>query len=329
MNSDSSLSLPPERKRVRAELATLVSTVADREQLKAEEGLWTACDESDVDSERLDELIQRSGLVDEDDWRHFQDKTSRGESLVERVRQLMDASMLSSWQLQKLVRGKYKGFVVGNYRVRDALGQGAAGAVYAADHQTMRRPVALKILAASLAKSDRSKQATFARLGQMGELDHDNVVHYFDVGEASGAVYLVMESIDGRSLYQLSRRFRRLPRAVVAEIASQFLDGASHVRQQAGVFPRAALDNIVADRQGILHLLPLDLTQALPLKDAADYDETSLLDHALSLRKLLCTLDPLDNDASDAPGPWHQWSDEQLHEVAQSEDGFFNSGWHV
>lgn len=315
MNSDSSSSLPFVRQQAKSELATLVNTVIDHERRKAHAAVEALCQAGEIDIQRFNDLVVRSQLVAEDDWESFLAKPP-SDDLFHWVNRLLESDLLSAWQIHKLLAGKYKGFIVGNYQVRNALGQGAAGAVYFGQHQTMRRPVALKVLAEKVTRDDDFMQTAFQRMGMLSDLDHDHIVHYFDVGEANRAVYLVMELIEGRSLQQLVRRYRRLPHPLVREIGRQLLDALHYLHQETGFMPRSAIDNVIADAQGQIHVLPLDLTATLSLD--MSYDQTSLVTAIESFRELLCMLDPIPEDEEGTLGDWHQWSEDQILSLASA-----------
>ena len=350
MTPESSSSLPAVRQQARNELANHVNTVIDHERRKARAAVEVLCQSESVTLDRFNDLVAKSKLIPDDDWQAALSEAPV-DDLLQWVNRLQESDLLSAWQIHKLLSGKYKGFVVGNYQVRDTLGQGSAGAVYFGQHQTMRRPVALKVLAEKVTRSDDLMKITFERMGLMGDLDHDHVVHYFDVGESNRAVYLVMELINGRSLQQLIRRYRRLPRHLVREIGRQMADAYQYIHSETGVLPRGAADNVVAEDCGQIHVLPLDLTATLSL--GLNFDQKSVPVAIANFRDMLCALDPpvdvdqpvaensddensddenSDDENSDddvdspagqeadasALGPWHRWTDDQITAAAES-----------
>ncbi len=84
------------------------------------------------------------------------------------------------------------------YRIVRLLGQGGAGRVYAANDELLGRPVAIKVLNESSGRDASVRLLAEARAA--AALKHPNVVAIYDVGEARGATYIVMELVDGKPL---------------------------------------------------------------------------------------------------------------------------------
>jgi len=99
----------------------------------------------------------------------------------------------------------------GSYSGLTLLGRGGMGEVYRAQHPTLNRAVAIKILPPHIAgKSDGGKR--FMREAQtIATLKHPNIVSLHDVGEQDGKPYMVMEYIDGQDLSDLLHERGRLP----------------------------------------------------------------------------------------------------------------------
>src|SRR5215204_5816362 len=96
------------------------------------------------------DLARKSGVLDE----------KRLESHIERLRQsnalppepnklagvLVRDGLLTMFQAEQLVQGKWRRFTIGRYKVLERLGAGGMGSVYLCEHILMRRRVAVKIL---------------------------------------------------------------------------------------------------------------------------------------------------------------------------------------
>src|SRR4051812_40594713 len=64
---------------------------------------------------------------------------------------LIRAGVITLFQAEQFLLGKHKGFALGGYRIVERIGMGGSGTVYLAEHQVMRRWVAIKVLPTGLA----------------------------------------------------------------------------------------------------------------------------------------------------------------------------------
>lgn len=97
-------------------------------------------------------------------------------------------------ELSKLLSG---------YDVTDLIATGGMGAVYRANQVSLDRPVAIKLLPSEL--NDPSFREQFqAEARAMAKLNHPNLIGIYDFGQADDMPYIVMELVNGKSLYYSS-----------------------------------------------------------------------------------------------------------------------------
>src|ERR1041385_9072824 len=72
------------------------------------------------------------------------------------ARALVAKGLLTRFQAEQVLAGRTAGFSLGQYRILDLLGEGGMGRVFKAQHLTMSRVVALKVLTPSLIKTTRA-----------------------------------------------------------------------------------------------------------------------------------------------------------------------------
>lgn len=117
------------------------------------------------------------------------------------------------------------GMLVDHYRLVERLGSGGMGVVFLAEHEAMRRRVALKVLTGRLQDDPDSTRRFAHEIRTSAKLIHPRFVKALDAGEFAGSPYLVMEYLDGVSLSALSRGWGSLPVADVCEIGRQIAEG--------------------------------------------------------------------------------------------------------
>jgi serine/threonine-protein kinase len=85
------------------------------------------------------------------------------------------------------------------YTIDGLIGQGGMGNVYRAHDPRLERSVALKVISDG-GVSPESTGRLLREARSAAALDHPNAVAIFDVGEADGTPYIVMELVDGHTL---------------------------------------------------------------------------------------------------------------------------------
>src|SRR5882724_3029823 len=79
---------------------------------------------------------------------------------------------------------------LGNYVLLEPLGAGGMGQVFKAEHQRMKRIVALKVLAPQLVRSTAARARFRREVEAVSRLSSPHIVAAFDAGEADGRDYL-------------------------------------------------------------------------------------------------------------------------------------------
>lgn len=100
-------------------------------------------------------------------------------------------------------------FRMGDYQLERKIGQGGMGIVYEAEHTSLRRRVAIKILKMFSLNTDSDIQRFHDEARAAARLHHTNIVPIFDFGEADGFHYIAMQLIQGDGLDVLVERFRK------------------------------------------------------------------------------------------------------------------------
>ena len=105
---------------------------------------------------------------------------------------------------------------LGTYKVRRMIGRGGMGVVLEAEDTSLKRVVAIKVLAAHVAEEPEAPRRFVREARAAAAVTHENIVTVHAVDQSGKIPYLVMEYVDGVSLEERIRSQGRLePREVV------------------------------------------------------------------------------------------------------------------
>ena len=124
-----------------------------------------------------------------------------------------------------------------NYEIKSILGEGGMGTVYLAEHLTIHRKVAIKVLKPEVAQKEEIRKRFKNEASLMAHLQHPNIVGLIDYLEQEDGLYLIMEYVDGRGLDEVIKDLSQpfpIPRAteifkkVLAAFAYAHKNGIIH-----------------------------------------------------------------------------------------------------
>src|SRR5579862_6695851 len=107
--------------------------------------------------------------------------------------------------------------LAGKYRVLREIGRGGMAAVYEAEHMSLGKKVAVKVLAAELSASTIVLERFFREARAAASVKSPYIVDIYDSGRLEdGRPFIAMELLEGESLYDRMARVRLIePRATV------------------------------------------------------------------------------------------------------------------
>jgi eukaryotic-like serine/threonine-protein kinase len=158
------------------------------------------------------------------------------------------------------------------YRVKGQIGAGGMGVVYLAEHQMLKRPCAIKLIAPDRAGDPRAMARFEREVRTTAKLSHPNTVEIYDYGRTDdGTFFYVMELLNGLSLADLVARHGPVSPGRAIFLLRQAC-GALAEAHVAGLVHRDLKPaNIFAARRGHLHdfVKLLDFGLVLPPPEAA------------------------------------------------------------
>jgi serine/threonine protein kinase len=208
------------------------------------------------------DVVAKSRLVEPPDLDEFR---SRHPALSDEPKALAKAlisdGLLTPFQSEQLLRGKYRGFVLGKYKLLDRIGLGGMGQVFLAEHGIMRKRVALKVLPPDRSSNEFARERFVREARTTGQLDHPNLIKAYDLDGDGDVHFLVLEYVDGLSLQDLVTRNGPLDAHRAAYYLWQAASGLSYLSGRGLVHRDIKPANLIVDRVGAVKILDLGLVR--------------------------------------------------------------------
>lgn len=213
------------------------------------------------------DLLRRSELVDRDQLDRVLlaiKEEAHGEPVQDTdllASRLVEGNLLTRWQADRLLEGRYKGFFLEKYKLLGHLGTGGMSMVYLAEHVLMHRRVAIKVLPKGRV-NNTSYLARFRREAEaIAALDHRNVVRAYDIGNVDDIHYMVMEYVEGQDLQTLVKEQGVLDYGRAADYIRQAAEGLEHAHRAGLIHRDVKPANLLLDRHNVVKVLDLGLAR--------------------------------------------------------------------
>jgi serine/threonine protein kinase len=140
--------------------------------------------------------------------------------------------------------------VAGRYRVLERLGEGGMGVVYIAEHVTLKRKVAFKVIHPELAKHEDLMLRFQREALATGQLDHPHIAAAIDFGELpGGGAFMVMPWVRGHSLQAELDSGGRMDFRRAALLCAQIADALSAAHHTGVIHRDLKPDNVLLEKR--------------------------------------------------------------------------------
>lgn len=143
---------------------------------------------------------------------------------------------------------------IGPYQIVSILGQGGMGTVYKGVHARSQEPVAIKVIAPSMAQFARFRRRFDAEIQTLLRLKHPNIVQLIGFGEERGLLFYSMEFVDGDNLHQLLRKEKRFAWDSVLDWAIEICGALKHAHDFGIIHRDLKPANLMINLQGHVKL---------------------------------------------------------------------------
>jgi len=162
---------------------------------------------------------------------------------------------------------------ISHYRIIKELGAGGMGQVYLAEDTRLGRQVAIKFLPASYQYDPERRTRFLAEARATSALRSTHIAAIYDIGEHEGAMYLVMEYVEGELLSEMLKR-GPLQIREATDFTVQIADALSEAHSLSIVHCDVKASNLMVNERGMVKLLDFGIAAATSTKEAEPNDRT-------------------------------------------------------
>lgn len=178
---------------------------------------------------------------------------------------MVDLGYITQSQAERLRKSikesKAAAHQIPGYKIQGKLGAGAMAVVYKAKQLSLNRTVAIKVLPRRFSENPEYVER-FYREGQAaGKLNHNNIVQAFDVGEAGGYHYFVMEYVEGKTLYDDLSAGKIFKEDEALDIVIQVAHALNHAHACGLIHRDVKPKNIMINTAGVVKLADMGLAR--------------------------------------------------------------------
>jgi serine/threonine protein kinase/tetratricopeptide (TPR) repeat protein len=173
------------------------------------------------------------------------------------------------------------GKTFGHYRIIEKIGAGGMGEVYRARDSRLERDVALKFLHVAALGDEAARHRFRKEALALACLNHPNIGMIFDFGSEEGADFLVMELVEGQTLFVMVRA-GPLSEKESAALGMQVASALEEAHERGIIHRDLKPSNIAVTAKGQAKVLDFGLARLLQSAAGADLTASLTEPHAVA-----------------------------------------------
>lgn len=165
----------------------------------------------------------------------------------------------------------------GRYEYQEKIGEGGMATVYRGMQRSLNRPVAIKVLSATLSDNPSVIKRFERESLIIARLNHPNIIHVIDRGTTSkGRPVFVMEFVEGLNLADaIQNQIYDFNQKV--DIAIQICKGVAYAHKFDVIHRDIKPANVIIDKEGFARLLDFGIASFFKADKEVHPDETRLI----------------------------------------------------
>ncbi|MHC4563293.1 MAG: serine/threonine protein kinase [Planctomycetota bacterium] len=154
-----------------------------------------------------------------------------------------------------------RGQQIPGYQILAKLGAGAMATVFKARQLSLDRMVAIKVLPRKFSESADYVDRFYKEGKAAAQLNHANIVQAYDVGEAGGFHYFVMEYVEGHTLHDEMAAGKKFTEAEALNVVLQIARALEHAHAQGLIHRDVKPKNVMITNDGVVKLADMGLAR--------------------------------------------------------------------
>lgn len=171
---------------------------------------------------------------------------------------------------------------LGRYKIISPIGSGGMGEVYLAQDTTLQRKVALKVLPLEVAANQDRMRRFKQEATAAASLNHPNIAHIYEIGEADRFHFIAMEYVQGDTLREQIHHERE-ELAKLLRILQHVAEGLAKAHAAGIVHRDLKPENIMVSSDGHAKILDFGLAKLVEPQintSSSSSEEPTILQHS-------------------------------------------------
>lgn len=164
------------------------------------------------------------------------------------ARELIQRGWLTPYQANQIFQGKGNELTLGQYIIRERLGEGGMGLVFKAKHRRMDRIVAIKVIRKEHVAHSDALRRFLREMQAIASMSHPNIVMAYDGDMVGDTHFFAMEFVDGSDLGSLLKQHGAPPVPVACDYLRQAALGLQHAHEKGMVHRDIKPSNLLVTR---------------------------------------------------------------------------------
>jgi tRNA A-37 threonylcarbamoyl transferase component Bud32/CheY-like chemotaxis protein len=213
---------------------------------------------AEFDAHSFAEQAVLIGLMTREQAREAMQDADDG-SLEALTRSMLRKGLLTSWQLDRLLKGDPTGFFYGGCKVLFHIAEGTFARVYRGRREPGGQSVAIKVLRKRFTTDPQAVQR-FTQEAKAGmKLVHPNIVRIYDYGEQDKFYFMIMEFVEGSNLRDFLKIRHRLEPDQALPLMIGLAEGLNYALSQGVTHRDIKGTNILISTRGEAKLVDFGL----------------------------------------------------------------------